>query len=214
MESAIFGLIGVALGGLLPLAREWWFQRRQEAKDAGFLVILVARQLDLYVSNCASVVADDGEPNMGNYYQPTTSTPAFKLELLEVEWKSLPVGLMYEIFDFRFWAEQAEKKSSNAFEHASPPDFEEGFEERQYQYAILGIRAHELANRLRAHIGLPPRQYVGNWDPIYFMQGEKSKIEKLRIGAQQHLAKTTNGEPAGSLVYGGSDGARPNHAKR
>ncbi|ODT75297.1 MAG: hypothetical protein ABS69_10990 [Nitrosomonadales bacterium SCN 54-20] len=158
MESAIFGLVGVALGGLLTLAREWWFQRRQEAKDAGFLVILVSRQLDLYVSHCASVVADDGAPGMGNYYQPKTSTPRFKLELLEVEWKSLPVGLMYKIFDFQFWVEQAEKKSSGAFEYASPPDFEEGFEERQYQYAILGIHAHELANCLRAHVGLPPRR--------------------------------------------------------
>lgn len=181
MESAIFGLVGVALGGMLTHVREWWFQRRQEAKDAGFLVILVSRQLDLYVSNCASVVADDGQPGMGDYYHPTTSIPKFKLELLEVEWKSLSVELINEIFDFQFWAEQAENKSSDAFEYASPPDFKEGFEERQYQYASVGIRAHELANRLRAHVGLPPRQYTGNWNPIDFMRGEISKIEKRRI---------------------------------
>lgn len=181
MESAIFSLIGVALGSLLTLARERWFQQRQEKKDAEFLVILVSRQLDLYTSKCVEIVADEGQQDIEGGSYPKTSTPKFEPEFLDVEWKSLPVGLMHEIFDLPFKAEQAEKKLSDISEYvAAFPDFDDWYEERQYQYAILGIEAHTLANRLRAHVGLSQRQYTGNWDPISFMQCEKSKIEKLR----------------------------------
>ena len=50
MESAIFGLVGVALGALLTVAREWWFQSRKTRKDAGYLAIEKIRPGDRVLS--------------------------------------------------------------------------------------------------------------------------------------------------------------------
>ena len=184
MESAIFGLVGVLLGAVLTVAREWWFQRRRERKDAEFLSVQVLGQLDRYVAACANVVADDGlsegQPDEHGYRRTQVSPPKFEPELLKVEWKALPLTLMYEILDLPYRAEIASHSVSAAFEYAAmPPDFEEGFEERQFQYAVLGLDAARLAEKLRQHAGLPART-GGAWDPVAHMAERKAQIEQER----------------------------------
>lgn len=152
MESAIFGLAGVALGALLTVAKEWWFQRRRDRKDAEYLAIQVSCMLERYVSRCAEVVGDDGlcegQPDENGCRRIQVSVPKFEPELAKVEWKSLPAALMYEVLDFPNKTEIASGSVNAAFEYgATPPDFEEGFEERQYQFATLGIEASRLAKK-------------------------------------------------------------------
>lgn len=184
MESAIFGLIGVALGALLTVVREWWFQNRKNRKDAEYLSILVSCELERYVACCAEVVGDDGlfegQPDKNGYCTIQVEAPKFEPLALAVEWKSLPANLMYEILDFPYKAEVANRSVSGAFEYsATPPDFEEGFEERQFQYAILGIVASQLVSKLRNYAGFPARS-IGEWDPVRYMEEQKAAIEMRR----------------------------------
>lgn len=184
MESAIFGLIGVVIGGLLTVAKEWWFQNRKSRKDAEYLSIQVSGELERYVASCADVVGDDGlcegRPDENGYRTSQVKPPEFDLKSFNVEWKSLPTNLMYEVLDFPYKAELASQSISAVFEFVStPPDFWEGLEERQFQYATLGIAASQLATKLRSHVGLPARR-VGDWNPVRYMEEQISAIELER----------------------------------
>lgn len=185
MEAAIFGLIGVVLGALLTVAKDWWFQSRENRKDAEYLAIQVSCALEQYVGRCAEVVGDDGlsygQPDENGYCRIQVAAPIFKPELLKVEWKSLPANLMYEVLDFPYKAEVANQSVDGAFEYAAtPPDFDEGFEERQFQFATLGIAASKLAAKLREHVGLPAK-CVGDWNPVRYMEEQKTAIEQRRM---------------------------------
>jgi len=184
MESAIFGLVGVVIGGLLTVAKEWWFQKLKTRKDSEYLSIQVFCQLERYVACCAEVVADDGlcdgQPDKNGYSTPQVKQPVFDPNSFNVEWKSLPANLMYEVLDFPYKAELASQIVSSAFNFAAtPPDFCEGFEERQFQYATLGIAASQLATKLRNHVGLSVKS-VGDWNPVKYMEEQKSTIELQR----------------------------------
>jgi hypothetical protein len=184
VESAIFGLIGVALGALLSVAREWWFKSRKDKKDAEYLSILVSCELERYAARCAEVVGDDGlcegRPDENGYSSIQVETPKFESHALSVEWKSLPALLMYEVLDFPYKAELAAQRVSAAFEYsATPPDYLEGFEERQLQYASLGLAALELARKLRDYVKLPPRG-IGEWNPAEYMERHKAAIGSRR----------------------------------
>jgi hypothetical protein len=184
MESAIFGLVGVALGALLTVAKEWWFQSRKTKKDAEYLAIQVSCELERFLARCAEVVDDDGlrdgQTDENGYHSIQIEAPTFDPKLFEVEWKSLPVNLMYEVLDFPYQGEVASRHVAAAFKYgASPPDFSEGFEERQLQYAVLGIAASQLATKLRNYVGLPVRS-IGEWDPVRHMEDQKTAIEARR----------------------------------
>ncbi|MGY6564207.1 MAG: hypothetical protein ACXIU5_05660 [Halomonadaceae bacterium] len=184
MIAGIFGLIGVICGSLLAALKEWWLQRLNNKRDSAYLAARTSILLDKYVLACAEVVADDGlcygQPDKDGYHSPQVEPPSLELQQLEVEWRSLPVQLMYEILDLPYKTEVAERSIQGVKEHvASPPDFEEFFEERQLQYAQLGLLAAELSTRLRKHARLPAR-LAGAWDPISYMQDAEEQITKLR----------------------------------
>lgn len=185
MEAAIFSLIGVALGGVLTLAREWWFQSRKDQKDAQYLCAVVSCALQSFSDRCADVVGDDGlsdgQPDERGYHQIQVEAPRFTIDGWGVEWKSLPSALMYKVLDFPNQAAEAASSASVAFEYATPPDFSEGFEERQFLFASLGLVASSLAAELREHTCLPALQRPHRqWDPITYMSESKAKIEQRR----------------------------------
>jgi len=193
MESAIFGLIGVVVGSALTLAREWWFQRRKEKKDADYLAIQVVYQLERYIVGCAEVVGDDGlcegQPDQDGYSRIQVQAPKFDPDALKVEWKSLPTDLLYEVFDLPRQAEAAQQKVNHAFDYSDPPDYCDGFEERQYEYASLGVAASQLVTRLRQHANLPG-SYYGSWNPVAFMQEQQARIHERRVGRRARQSST------------------------
>ncbi|RQM58637.1 hypothetical protein [Aeromonas enteropelogenes] len=184
MESAIFGLVGVVVGALLTVAKEWWFSSRKTRKEAEYLAIQVACGFERYAAVCADVVADDGlcegRPNEHGIHEIQIKVPKFEPETFDVEWKSLPAALMYEVLNFPYQAELAGREVSDAFEYAAtPPDFSEGFEERQLQYAKLGLIALELSEKLRVHARLPIREKSEN-DIAEYLNRHKADIEADR----------------------------------
>lgn len=159
MVAAVFGLIGVIVGSMLTLAREWWFHRQKNQKEQEYLAVVVSCALDAYARNCADVVADDGlyygQTDEHGYHRIQTATPKFEPEKLNVDWKSLPAILLHQILALPTQAECSERKVTDTFEHcAFPPDFADGFEERMFQYAKLGLTAANLAEQLRELVKL------------------------------------------------------------
>ena len=191
MESAIFGLAGVIIGGLLSIAKDWWIQKQNKIKAAEYLSIQVAYALEQYAFHCSDVVNDDGlcygQPDKDGWYRPQVTRPNFDPKSFDVEWKALPIEFMYDILNFPYKAKLAEDHVANIFKYSDPPDFSYEFEERQWQYASLGIAASELADKLRKHIGLSPR-IVGDWDPVSDMKCHKTYIDSQRA---KRLPKNT-----------------------
>jgi hypothetical protein len=166
MESAIFGLVGVVLGVLLSFAKEWWLQSRKTKKDADYLSIQIICMLDRYVAGCAEVAMDDGKPDKDGYCRAQVVVPRFEPDAAKVDWKSLPTNLMYEVLTLPSKIEAANNRVDGAFEFAAtPPDFSEGFDERQLQYAKLGIEAAELSNKLRKLANFPIKS-TEEWDAL------------------------------------------------
>jgi len=196
MDKATYGLIGVALGFILTVVKDWLIQHYRKQKDIEYLCIHTTCMLDRFVAGCSDVVGDDGlsygQPDKDGYSRIKVSTPAFEPEKLEVEWKSLPANIMYEILNFPLKIEAANSVIDSTFEHvASPLDYSEGFEERQYQYAVLGSKADALALKLRSFSKLPNKE-VGDWDLIQLMKDKKLKIEKLRKERFKHQENMFN----------------------
>ena len=181
MDKAIIGLIGVFLGAALSITRELWLDYRSQKKKAEYLAILVACILDRYVDGCVSVVSDNGLTNQDGITVTQVTTPDLDLNSIDVDWQSLPSDLMYEILSFPNLIEEANHKISSVAEYvASPPDFEEVYEERHYEYAILGIKAAQLAEKFRQTYSLPIRDF-NSWNPIEYMKQKKAEISSIRL---------------------------------
>lgn len=183
--AALSGVVGVALGAALTLLREVLMQRRKEQKDVAHLVGLVAGALERFSSACANTANDDGEltypPGEEPFRVDRTKDPEFSVDKLDVEWKALPADLMFKILDLPYRIDEAHRFIEGASEHAAfPPDFEEYYEERRYQFSILGADAGRLAASLRRYAKVPARQRNPHWDSIKFMDDTRAAIEKRR----------------------------------
>ncbi len=69
---------------------------------------------------------------------------------------------------------------SGSWEFSCPPDYEEYFEERQYQFACLGLKAAQIAAELRESydIEVPEQDLL---DAVERMFKQKALIENRRM---------------------------------
>lgn len=188
-EKYIFGLLGIVLGSALSaifaIVREIYAESRSKKKEAEFLAIRMICIFESFMEGCASVVGDDGlyhgQTEADGHSRIQVTAPQLDVQLSDVNWKSLPPELMYEILYFPNLIKDAESFIDSTFEHvASPPDYGEGFEERQYQYSKLGIMASELTTKLREKYKIP-KKHISSWDIIEYMNSERDKITQLRL---------------------------------
>ena len=100
---------------------------------------------------------------------------------------------MYEVLNLPVDVEKANSKISGAFEHATPPDFDEGFEERQYQYSCLALKALNIATELRKFSGLPNR-VIEEWDPMEYVEKKKPEIESIREQRNKEFTKAIHAQ--------------------
>jgi hypothetical protein len=195
MDKAIIGLVGVALGVLLGILKDWIFQKAKRKKEYEYLAIRVACELDRFVYRCVDVAHDDGT-SYGQYDKDgcariQVTPPEFNPNDLDVDWRSLPSNLMYEILNLPNKIEIANEAISSVFDHvAGPPYYEEGFEARQLHYSELGLLAMGLAERLRKYAKLPAFEAPENWSPSEMLSDKKKQIIKIqeeRYRAQDKL---------------------------
>ncbi|CAI1208465.1 TPA: hypothetical protein ACKP7A_004685 [Serratia liquefaciens] len=149
---------GAALGGVY-LAH--YFTRRREeravaAKQASerlFIATELVFLIEQFVEGCAGVATDRGDVNSKAITVPIISVPVLDYSAVAGDWRVLPAKLMYRIRELPVIQGEADRTIHSA-EHI-PPDFDEFFEARQYQYTRLGLKAIIQARRLRQLAGLP-----------------------------------------------------------
>lgn len=180
MDKALYGLFGVILGSLLTLARELWSDHRSRKRRAEYLAIRVSCALDRYVEKCVAVVDDNGLEDADGHTTIQEPVPKIDIQSFDVDWQSLSADLMYKILSFPNLIEEANHSIDSVIEYvAGPPDYFEAFDERQYQYATLGIKAADIAKELRAKYNLPKRNW-DLWNPVNHMKKRKKEIIQNR----------------------------------
>ena len=184
MDKFVFTLIGIFLGAILTIGRELYAEKRSRKKDAEYLAIRLICILDTFMERCASVVGDNGlyhgQTDEQGYSRIQEPAPDLDIKINDVNWKALPSELMYEILSFPNLISDADRLIGSTFELAAcPPDYSEGFEERQNQYSLLGLKASTLSSKLRSKYKIPKNQ-ITNWDIVEYLQLEQNKIKELR----------------------------------
>ncbi|WP_445365669.1 hypothetical protein ACJJJB_02465 [Microbulbifer sp. ANSA001] len=198
-EKIVIGLFGVVLGFLLNFVKDIFTAHQDRKKEAEYLAIRIICIFESFMDGCAAVVGDNGlyhgQPDKDGFHRVQVKTPELDIELEDVNWKSFPPKLMYEILYFPSLVKEADRDISSTFEHvACPPEFFEGFEERQFQYSTLGLKAAEITKKLRKQYNIPKNQ-MSSWDIVEYMVDKKNKLEKLRIDrnrANEEMIETLN----------------------
>lgn len=194
----IDALLGGCLGVVIGSGFSWWMHRESIQRKARYLAIRVVCLLDKYLEDCVSVVKDDGlcygSRTEDGCLEPQVACPSAPNFPDDIDWKSINYDLMYEILSFPSDIEAADGVISHTWDHvAFPPDYEEGFEERAFQYAKLGITAHKLAQKIRDQYEIPPRNY-DEWNPVSELESELKKINIQREKRATLLPKLPSGE--------------------
>ena len=81
----------------------------------------------------------------------TVEAPEFEMSDLDVNWKSLSNDLVYEILSLQNLKNEIEIRGNTLWEYQGAMDY---IDERQTEYAKLGVKAIELSEKLRNEIGL------------------------------------------------------------
>ncbi|WP_148051657.1 hypothetical protein [Atlantibacter hermannii] len=150
--------ISAALGGVCLTHH---FTRKREeraalAKVEGermFIATELVFLLEQFAEGCAYVATDHGFQDQEGNTAPATSNPVLNYSSVSGDWRVFPTTLMYRIRELPIVQNEAERTIDAV--DAYPPGFDEFFEERQYQYIRLGLKAVILARRLRHFASLP-----------------------------------------------------------
>jgi hypothetical protein len=185
MAEGVFALLGVILGSSLSLFKDWWLARMSSRRKARYLAIRVVCILDDFLNSCEEVVADDGlcmgQRNAEGYLEPQVKMPQPPIFPVDLDWQAIDHSLMYKILSFPTQVEDGRRSAHAWGEIACPPDYEEYFEERQLQFAKLGLIAVQLTVNLRKAYGIPQNNHR-NQELINSLKVKKSEI-KARRGA-------------------------------
>ena len=191
MSAVFFSLIGVVVGALLTLVRDIWADRRTLGRNARYLAIRVVCILDKYVEHCAEVVLDDGlsrgQRDSDGCLRAQVSPPDSPVFPQDVDWKSINPELMYQILSLPNEADAAARRVDAAWEISDPPDFEELFEERQYQYGKLGLTAFALTEEIRKKYRIPTPN-LGEWNPVEHLTKARAQVEEDRRKRYEQIA--------------------------
>lgn len=189
MSEALIGLLGVIVGASITIFKDSvaaWIARRRNAE---YLAIRVVSMLDEFVDGCADVASDNGyidghHVGVATYQVPH---PNFDVHDLDADWKSISSKLMYETLSLPSLINASNKRIDGAFKYAAtPPDNDEGFEVRQFEYSKLGLRAARLAEQYRSSYSIPPKE-AGRWNPVeYLAQTKNGILDQRARRAEQH----------------------------
>jgi hypothetical protein len=204
LESAIFGLIGVVVGALLTTVKDWWFEHRRSNKDLAYLATHVVCLFDRFVEGCIEVTRDDGlcygQRDKDGCKVPQVKHPAVDFSTIEVEWKSLPPKLMYEILNFPTLVQDAKSYISFVTDiEAGPPDYEEYFESSAIKFSELGLKAIEISRQLREIGQLPEAiEQEEGWSRKEILS--KAKVENLEIVEKRNSRQQQLMEELGKAI--------------
>lgn len=193
MEKGGFVLLGVVLTLIVTLLKEWRMDSIKKKRERDFISIHLIFMLDNFTFACANVVNDDGfymgQRDKNGHLKAQVAQPDVETEKIPGDWKSLDAPMIYDIHKLGIQKINADDKIKGSYDYvANPPDYDEYFEERQYQYCLLGKESDRLATKLRQESGMPPREW-GEFNPIDVISNVFDDIEdRRRLVAERHKA--------------------------
>lgn len=156
--------------------------QEERGRHARYLAIRVVCILDNFVAGCSEIVADGGEYDAEACLRTTVDYPTLQFPD-DVDWRSISPNLMYRLLALPNDLDSAHKSIHYmGNEVSSPPDFEEFFEERKYQFGKLGLAALALCDEIRETFEIPPHDYGVGWHPKPWF--EKATVEVDRMWKQ------------------------------
>jgi hypothetical protein len=182
--GAVAGISGVVIGSILNWIREALSTRAQRLRNGTYLAIRVTCILDKYIVDCAAVVQDDGlsygQRDEHGCLSPQVETPEAPSYPNDLDWKSIDRLLAYHLLAMQNETDAADASIDAAWDYAATaPDYDEFFEEREAQYAKLGLAAHAYGEQLRKTYGIPAREF-GQWNPVEKLREAREAVGKRR----------------------------------
>ena len=129
----------------------------------------------------------EGQPNEHGCLEPQVRLPLPPAFSHDLDWKSIGHDLMYRLLSLPSEAEAANRMIADAAVHASPPDYDQFFEQRQYHYARLGLKASTLAAEVRIAYRIPA-QDLGEWNPVEHLTNVKERVDREREERRRRFA--------------------------
>ncbi|AZO59675.1 hypothetical protein EJ078_10840 [Mesorhizobium sp. M1A.F.Ca.IN.022.06.1.1] len=168
---AILTAIGTAAlttGGTVAVTyygHRWTVVRDTEEereRHATYVAARVVCMLDPFVLRCVDVIHDQGE-YVDDELIPQVDAPGLEFPA-DLDWKTLDAALMYRTLSLPNEIAVADSTIVAFAQHSGPPNWDEVWEERRYQYGRVGLCALDLAADLRRRYGLAPPDH-SRWDP-------------------------------------------------
>lgn len=183
MTEAVFGLVGVLIGSLIPWFQTYWVEIRSARKNARYLAIRIVCILDEYLENCVEVVKDNGlscgQRNKDGNLEVQFKAPSAPIYPDDVDWKSIDHELMYKILSLPSEVDTAKRLINESTEISVAPDFEDFFIERKYWHCRLGLVASNIVNELCSKYRIREKTYQ-NWNPSEYLKESLASIHVVR----------------------------------
>lgn len=158
-QAAVWGFVGVIVGSVLAMLKDLWLDRLQLSRNRNHAAVRIVTLLDVFIDQCRDVAFDPGEPDFSQHGEgelgPSINDPASPTFPDDIDWKALDPQLAYRILALPALYSAAKYAIGQA-DHG-PPDHEEYFDERRYQFAKLGRVAMCIVKDLRMASGLSER---------------------------------------------------------
>lgn len=185
--------IGAALGGV-SLTHHYTRKREDRAaavklaNERLFIATELVFLLEKFAEECVQIATDEGYEDGQGLTRARIKKTVLSLSDVSGDWRALPLTLMYRIRELTVLQDVADRAIADAEEHDDPPDFSNTFDERQYQYAKLGLKTVIQTRRLRAFSGLPTtRLDASPWSAQPVLWGVWRKKRKQRMEKALYL---------------------------
>ncbi len=182
MGNAWIGLLGVIIGFALKAGLDTLNAFANRRRNARHLAVRVVCILENFVLRCSDTVDKTGKFGADGHCIIAPSPPLQPYPE-ELDWKSINTELLYSILSIPTRISLADSFISSIAEYDGPP-WDQVADEKQLQFAKLGLFAAEISQKLRKKYDLPRDQdsqwIAEGWDMIGSLKNTVERIQKER----------------------------------
>ncbi len=178
------GLIGVIIGSIITVLKEYLFYNKNKKNSAKVLVVKVILEMEKFGVKCLDVVCDDGtlegEIPPDGLHKVRCQAPVLNFDSLDVDWSSIPINLISDILKIPNLSKNIENLIWSIYKYDDPPEYHSFFKERQYQYAKIGVLTFDIIANLSKEYKIPEIVYDAKWNPPKELKQRLENIESER----------------------------------
>ncbi|MBU9809438.1 hypothetical protein J1785_06730 [Rahnella sp. SL6] len=159
-------------------------------KELLFIATELVFHLEWFADLCVKVATDTGYEDSSGITRFSVRPEVLSLTDISGDWRVLPRQLMYRIRELPVLQNSTDRAISIAEEHDYPPDYDDTFYARRYQYTRLGLKTIILARRVRKLVGLPLDTAPWSELPVLWQlwRQERKRRTQIHILSQRALA--------------------------